>query len=344
VSAAPLVSVIVPCHDAEAFVAETLDSVLGQTHPRVETIVVDDASTDGSPGVLARYADRVRVVRMAANGGAARARNRGAALAGGEFLMFLDSDDLLSADAVEGLVEALADGDGGVAGCRWRRLRKVRGRWRPAAPGVPRPDPRDPLRGWLAGRAWYPPCALLWRREAYARAGGWDEALTLNDDGELAMRGFLAGVRLVEASRGEALYREHGTERVSLGTAVFSDRSLRSQLRVLEKVEAGLAARDLSEAYAEPLAAGYAYLAGMAVWQGHPEIGRHCTERAEALAGRRPAARTRPGRLLARLLGTERKERLARALARLGLASRERRRFGVLRARHGAREAGGRDG
>jgi len=91
------VSIVLPCHNASEFLSETLDSVLAQSFTDWECVVVDDASTDGSPDVIARYAAtdlRIRPVYREVNGGAAEARNAGVAAARGRYLAFLDADDL----------------------------------------------------------------------------------------------------------------------------------------------------------------------------------------------------------------------------------------------------------
>lgn len=90
------ISVIVPAYNVEAYVGAALDSLLAQSVPFHEIIVIDDGSTDATAAVLARYRDRpgVRIERVA-NGGLGRARNTGVSLATGEFVYFFDSDDLL---------------------------------------------------------------------------------------------------------------------------------------------------------------------------------------------------------------------------------------------------------
>lgn len=93
---APLVSIVVPCYNAGAYLGATLDAVLAQTFTDWECVVIDDASRDDSATVLARYAERdtrIRPVYQSTNGGAAAARNAGLAVIRGRYLAFLDSDD-----------------------------------------------------------------------------------------------------------------------------------------------------------------------------------------------------------------------------------------------------------
>jgi len=89
----PLVSVVIPAFDAEAFVGAAVESALAQTHPRVEVIVVDDGSTDATLEALEPYRGRITVVEQP-NAGPARARNRGIEEANGALVAFLDADDL----------------------------------------------------------------------------------------------------------------------------------------------------------------------------------------------------------------------------------------------------------
>jgi glycosyltransferase involved in cell wall biosynthesis len=90
---APLITCVVPVYNGERFLAETIESILAQTHQPIEVIVVDDGSTDGTPEVTASFGNAVRCVRQA-NAGLAAARNTGIEHARGEFVAFLDADDL----------------------------------------------------------------------------------------------------------------------------------------------------------------------------------------------------------------------------------------------------------
>lgn len=104
---APRVSVVMPVYNRAAYVAEAIESVLAQTLPPHELIVVDDGSTDDSVTVVERFAGpRLRVVRQE-NGGIGAARNHGLALVTGELVAFIDSDDLWEGDKLALQVEAM---------------------------------------------------------------------------------------------------------------------------------------------------------------------------------------------------------------------------------------------
>ncbi|MDO6391764.1 glycosyltransferase family A protein [Pontibacter sp. BT731] len=95
----PLISVIIPCYNHSHYLPEAVESVLGQQHPAVEVIVVDDGSTDRTREVAARY-PQVRYVYQA-NQGLSAARNTGIRHSTGEYLVFLDADDWLFPGALE---------------------------------------------------------------------------------------------------------------------------------------------------------------------------------------------------------------------------------------------------
>src|SRR3954453_7539077 len=105
------VSVIIAAYNSEAYIAETIESVLGQTVPPDEVIVVDDGSTDGTRGILDGFSDRI-VALTQANSGQAVAVNKGLALARGELIGFCDADDLWTPRKLE-LQLALLERDGG---------------------------------------------------------------------------------------------------------------------------------------------------------------------------------------------------------------------------------------
>jgi glycosyltransferase involved in cell wall biosynthesis len=96
-----LFSVVVACYNQEGFVREAVESALFQEHPSKEIIVVDDASRDGTADVLNTFGESIILARLPINRGVAAARNHGASLASGEYLVFLDGDDVLMSRALE---------------------------------------------------------------------------------------------------------------------------------------------------------------------------------------------------------------------------------------------------
>jgi O-antigen biosynthesis protein len=335
-----LVNVVTPCYNAEAFVGETIDSVRAQTYAPIEHIVVDDASTDGSWGVVEAYGDAVTAVRMERNGGGSRARNAGAALARGEFLVFLDADDVLGPDAVEALVAAAREHPASLVYCAWRRLRYIAGEWRRVEAEVPLPEPdADPLWGWL-NTIWVPPCAVLWPRAVYDRMGGWDEDLSFNDDADLMMRTLAEGVPFVRARGGESYYRALGEYSASVSHGRFTEKRCRSNVRVHEKLAERLAELGRLEQFAPRIGYILRTEGSRAIVEGYPELGRECLELADRFGEPEKLAPTRTGDMLARLLGVEGKERIAGALARVGIMTPERRRIVENRRRWAEAERG----
>ena len=101
-----LISVIIPAYNAAKWIGETLDSVLAQTYPALEVLVVDDGSTDATAEVVRGYGERVRLIEKP-NGGHASARNLGIRLAQGEYVAFVDADDLWNPRKLELQVNCL---------------------------------------------------------------------------------------------------------------------------------------------------------------------------------------------------------------------------------------------
>ena len=105
-----LVSIIIPCYNSEQYVAEAIQSALDQTYTNCEIIVIDDGSTDGSLEVIKGFGHRIRWETGPNQGGCA-ARNRGLELSKGEWIQFLDSDDLLPPEKIHAQMTSLSGKD-----------------------------------------------------------------------------------------------------------------------------------------------------------------------------------------------------------------------------------------
>ncbi len=182
----PLVSVVTATYNMGRYIRETVDSILAQTHGRLELIIVDDGSTDDTPEVLAAYAGepRVRLVRQA-NTGQTAAKNRGLREARGEFIGFCDADDRWLPDK---LARQLPRFEGAPRlGVVYGDFDCIDGEGRPTT------TPRWPcFSGRITGKLLVDnfvhfPTALV-RREAVEQAGGFDESLTMAIDYDLWLR------------------------------------------------------------------------------------------------------------------------------------------------------------
>lgn len=315
-----LVSVVVPSWNKADFIATTLDSVLAQEGVGVEVIVVDDHSTDATMRRLEPYRDRVRIHRQPENRGAAAARNLGADLATGDHLLFLDADDMILPGTLAALVRALDGRTDRFAACPWQRMRLERGRWVAYSPDKPLDPPgSDPVIAWLGN--WYiPPCAILWPRPLFEGSGGWDGEVSAADDEELMIRMLLRGTPIARATEGEARYRffkEGGT------LSTTPSRSLAvSRLRGVEKIEREAARQDVLSRYRHAIGRKSMRLA-RSYLAPFPDLALVALSGADRLLDHRRLDGPLAHRLSARVLGLERKERLARWAQRRGWIRRE---------------------
>jgi glycosyltransferase involved in cell wall biosynthesis len=182
----PTVSVIIPCFNYAEYVETAIESALTTIRAPHEVIVVDDGSTDASPAIIARYPG-VRSIRQS-NAGVAHARNRGLALAAGEFVVFLDADDWLLPGGIDRSVEELqARPD-----CMWLVARYVLA----AEDGTiletsaPATRPNDTYAELLRLRRFSIGCpdSILFRRAVFDEVGPWAEDFSACADYELYLR------------------------------------------------------------------------------------------------------------------------------------------------------------
>jgi glycosyltransferase involved in cell wall biosynthesis len=201
---APLVSVVIPCFNQAEYLPDALDSVRAQTWPSIESIVVDDGSTDDTSDVA--FSRGATMVLRQDNRGLSAARNAGLAAAQGEYVLFLDADDELLPDAVRWGVEVLQrDRE---AACVGRRCLIRDSRGRPLPVTYPQPPTSDLYTELLSVNFVWTPGAALFRRDDIEAMGGFpiehapagDYAVLL----ALARRG-----QLVLDQREVVWYRKH---------------------------------------------------------------------------------------------------------------------------------------
>jgi glycosyltransferase involved in cell wall biosynthesis len=187
------VSVCIPCHNAEGYVGQAIESILAQTYPNLEILIVNDKSTDGSSQILDSYrSERVLVIK-ADHGSAAKSRNLALANAQGEWIKFFDADDLLHPKGIENQVSRLNKRVDAVASSAWGRFYdddinsfrlNPQSVWRDMA------GTDWLVEAWRDAQPMSHPGMFLIPRVLLDRAGTWDESLSLIDDFEFFARLF----------------------------------------------------------------------------------------------------------------------------------------------------------
>ena len=189
------VSVIVPCHNGARFLADAIDSILAQTYPALEILVIDDGSTDGTEAIATQYAAPVRYIRQTCQGVSA-ARNTGIQASRGNYLVFLDHDDRLLPHALAVGVDCLIKNPG--CGFAYGRHQSIDpdGNLVGAATDAGQTLEEAKLKVsvandyalMLSGEFPVPPARIMFRRSVFEQVGGFDLALTNSQDYDLCLR------------------------------------------------------------------------------------------------------------------------------------------------------------
>jgi glycosyltransferase involved in cell wall biosynthesis len=208
------VSILIPVYNAAQWLSETINSALNQSHKNIEVILVDDGSTDSSADVIAAFTDpRITFVQQP-NSGAAVARNAAFHLSTGNYIQYLDADDLLEKTKIEIQLQRLQglDNETTIASGRWARFHSSpdEADFSPIATNRLLWCDSNPLT-WLI-ESWrvngmMHPAAWLVPRYLCEAAGKWDETLSLNDDGEYFARVLLKSSQIAFCSEARSYYR-----------------------------------------------------------------------------------------------------------------------------------------
>jgi glycosyltransferase involved in cell wall biosynthesis len=214
----PLVSILIPAYNSVEWIADTIQSAMAQTWPRKEIIVVDDGSKDRTAEVARRFASKEVVVVSTENQGAAAARNRALSLSQGDYIQWLDADDLLAPDKIARQLAALRDSDSRrvLLSSPWAffNYRVNRARFVPTSLWQDL-SPVDWLLRKMGENLHMQTGTWLTSRELTEAAGSWDTRMVSDDDGEYFCRVLLAseGTRFVPGAG--VFYRITTSSRVS---------------------------------------------------------------------------------------------------------------------------------
>jgi glycosyltransferase involved in cell wall biosynthesis len=219
-----LVSILIPAYNAEKWIGYTVESALAQSWPRKEIIIVDDGSNDRTSEVAGRYASKELDVVCVQNQGAAAARNHALKLCQGDYIQWLDADDLLAPNKIERQLEAAGEAAGSQM--------LLSSPWAPFyfRPGSARfvdthlcqdLSPVEWLLGKMSMNLHMQTATWLTSRELSEAAGPWDTRLLSDDDGEYFCRVLMASAGTHFVSGTGVYYRVSGGNRLS---SVRSDR------------------------------------------------------------------------------------------------------------------------
>lgn len=186
-----LISVVIPAFNAGRFLAETIQSVLGQTHECLEVIVVDDGSKDNTQQVvegIRRSDTRIRLITQP-NSGVSVARNAGASVSRGAFIAFLDADDTLAPNSLQLKLEKLvSDASLGLVHCDYQEMDAESRRYGPTHSFLKEGHVLDELLLLDEGTSFFSLSSCLMRMEIFKRAGAFDRELSNCADHEFLFR------------------------------------------------------------------------------------------------------------------------------------------------------------
>lgn len=218
------VSIIIPTFNRAHLIKETLDCVLEQLYPNWECIIVDDGSLDNSMSIVNSYIkkdNRFKLFIRPNNRikGASTCRNIGIENSNGEFIQFLDSDDLLSPNKISEQIKLLKNcPENVISTCKWGRFNinlKDSNIFENLGTYISFDNPLLFLDALAVSKGYFPPNAYLIKTDLIKKVGLWNEYLTINDDGEFMMRVIANTEKIYFASKAIAFYRHTDTANLS---------------------------------------------------------------------------------------------------------------------------------
>jgi glycosyltransferase involved in cell wall biosynthesis len=202
------VSVIIPCYNRAGIIAETISNMLNQDLKPYEIIVVDDGSTDNSVDIISSFGDQVRLIRQS-NYGPGAARNAGLRVATGDYIQFMDSDDLVSLDKLRIQAVKLEETGADLVYGPWVKAWITSGRIRPENVVLQQkalPVSRSPLLWFLTEWSMVFQQCLV-RKTMLDKTGIFNESMRFYEDGELFVRLLLSGAKIIHEELSLTFYR-----------------------------------------------------------------------------------------------------------------------------------------
>lgn len=188
---ASLVSILIPCYNSEVYISETIQSALNQTWPNIEIIIVDDGSSDESYTIAKSFESYNVKVYQQQNSGTCVARNLAFEKSSGDYIQYLDADDLLALDKIEQQMQLFEEyGNKIICSGIWGRFYRSRKdvQWEEQTINQDYSSPVNWLVDSWNGNGMAQTSVWLSPRHLIKKTGPWDESLLINQDGEFFSR------------------------------------------------------------------------------------------------------------------------------------------------------------
>ena len=292
----PLVSIIIPLYNAENYIAQCIDSVLAQTWPNIEVIIVDDGSTDNSLQIANQYKNDQILILDQKNQGASAARNNGLKFAKGDYIQFLDADDILSGNKIASQMSVLNNSQDHIGLCNTVHFQDgedyhkspILDEWFKTGSD----DPVDFLLKLYAGKEVMPgyggmvqPNAWLTPKKLIEKAGLWKEYKCPDDDGEFFCRVILESKGIRFSKTGINYYRKFNN-----GKSLSSQRSREATENIYLTIELKYkylkAKTDLK--MLDHVFARHYWELGVAAYPKYPDISAKAIKKAKILGYKGP--------------------------------------------------------
>lgn len=251
-TAKSIVSIIIPTYNRAHLIGETLDSVIAQTYEDWECIVVDDGSNDNTEELINFYLlrdSRIKFYHRPKNSvkGANACRNLGANLSAGEFLMWLDDDDLLHRDKIKHQLNIAIQHPNSIITCAWGRLHgKMSFSLKELSIYKDYKDPISLLVDY-GNHEFLPAHCFLVPKVVYQKAGTWLESLSINQDGEFFCRAILASKSVKFAKGTFVMYRADNVGKTSGLSSIEKARDLIESWKLIERLLTDHRRKDVSK-------------------------------------------------------------------------------------------------
>ena len=230
-----LVSIIIPCYNAERWIEEAIKSCLNQTYSAIEVIIIDDGSTDCSLKIIKSYEHRI-IWEAGPNRGGNHARNWGFELSKGDYIQYLDADDYILPEKIDSQVQFLETTGVDVVYGDWRHQQHLPDN-RIILEDVKVSGAQIDILAALLSDWWVSPACLMFSKQAVQKSGGWDEDLKAVQDKDFFISVVMMGAKVGYQPGCDSIYRRHSNKTVSTSSKIGH---LKSQLIINRKVENNL--------------------------------------------------------------------------------------------------------